>query len=104
LYLIHPGHAHKIYNMKYWQAFHAIIYKVDGRYGAPMGRSNVGSQPITVTRGNAGRICECDQVKVYQRRVILDQGYDSGGAYWGIGEPLYVRFTLDLSYVEFFRA
>ena len=90
--------------MKYWQAFHQILRKVDTRRGAPMGRSNVGQQPETITRGNQGRIFKCDQVKVYQRHIVLDQGYDSSGAYWGCGRPLYVRFTLDLSYVEFFRA
>ena len=92
--------------MKYWQAFHQILRKVDTSRGAPMGRSNVGKQPVTVTRGRNGRICKCDQVKVYQRRVSLpyDGAYDRGGAYWGIGKPLYLRFTKDLSYVEFFRA
>lgn len=91
--------------MKYWQSFHQILRKVDTSRGAPMGRPNVGRQPVTVIRDN-GRICKCDQVKVYQRRVALpyDGAYDRGGAYWGIGAPLYVRFTLDLSYVEFFRA
>ena len=94
----------KFNTMKYWQAFHAIMYKCDTSRGAPMGRSNVGKQPVTVIRDN-GRICKCDQVKVYQRRVpMIDGAYDSGGAYWGIGRPLYVRFTLDLEYVEFFRA
>ena len=79
--------------MTYWQAFHQILYKVDTRRGAPMGRPNVGTPPD-------------DDVKVYQRRVALpyDGAYDRGGAYWGIGKPLYVRFTKDLSYVEFFRA
>ena len=90
--------------MTYWQAFHEVLRDVNTRYGAPMGRSNVGSQPITVTRGPKCREYKCDQTKVYQRHIALDQGYDSGGAYWGIGKPLYVRFTLDLSYVEFFRA
>ena len=94
----------KFTNMTYWQAFHEVLRNVNTRYGAPMGRSNVGQQPETITRGPQCREYKCDQVKVYQRRVILDQGYDSGGAYWGYGEPLYVRFTLDLSYVEFFRA
>jgi hypothetical protein len=91
--------------MTYWQAFRQIMYEVDTKYGAPMGRSNVGSQPIQVSRGT-GRICKCDQVKVYQRRVALpyDGAYDRGGAYWGCGRPLYVRFTKDLQYVEFFRA
>jgi len=92
------------FNMKYWQAFHEIMKDRDCRYGAPMGRSNVGQQPETITRGPQCREYKCDQVKVYQRRVVLDEGYDSGGAYWGIGKSLYVRFTLDLSYVEFFRA
>jgi len=91
--------------MTYWQAFHQILCNVDASRGAPMGRPNVGSQPVQVSRGNAGRICKCDQTKVYQRRVpMIDGAYDAGGAYWGIGKPLYVRFTKDLSYVEFFRA
>jgi len=78
--------------MTYWEAWKAIMYKCDTRLGAPMGRPNVGVQP--------------DGVKVYTRRVALpyDGAYDRGGAYWGIGKPLYVRFTKDLSYVEFFRA
>jgi len=97
--------ARKTNNMTYWQAFHQIMRKVDTSRGAPMGRPNVGSQPITVTRDPKCREYKCDQTKVYQRRVpMIDGAYDSGGAYWGIGKPLYVRFTLDLSYVEFFRA
>jgi hypothetical protein len=92
--------------MTYWQAFHEILYKVDTRRGAPMGRSNVGTPPVIVTRfsGRNVRTCKCDQTEVYDRRVpMIDGAYDSGGAYWGIGKPLYVRFTKDLSYVEFFR-
>lgn len=83
-----------------------IITQVNSKYGAPMGRANIGTQPITVTRGRNCRICKVDQVKVYQKRVrlIYDGAYDAGGAYWGIGAPLYVRFTADLSYVEYFRA
>lgn len=82
-----------------------IISKVNGKYGAPMGRTNVGSQPITVVRGNAGRICKCDQVRVYDKRVPMSEpGYDKGGAYWGIGRELRVRYTKDLSYIEFYRA
>ena len=93
--------------MTYWEAFHEIMKDRDCKYGAPMGRPNVGSQPVVVTRfsGRNVRTCKCDQVKVYQRRVpMIDGAYDIGGAYWGIGRPLYVRFTKDLSYVEFFRA
>ena len=94
----------KFTNMTYWQAFHEVLRNVNTRYGAPIGRSNVGEQPETITRGPQCREYKCDQVKVYQRRVVLDEGYDSGGAYWGYGKPLYVRFTLNLEYVEFFRA
>jgi len=89
--------------MKNWN-LKRVITDVNCKYGAPMGRSNVGSHPVTITRGNAGRICKCDQTKVYTKHVPLDQGYDAGGAYWGIGAPLYVSFTADLSYIEFNRA
>ena len=80
-----------------------IITPVNCKYGAQMGRSNVGSEPVTTTSGNNGRICKSHQVKVYQKRVPLVNGYDQGGAYWGIGKPLHVRFTKDLTFIQFFR-
>lgn len=44
-------------------------------YGAPMGRYT-GPDYL--------------EGKVYLRRIQIDSGgYDSGGAYWGIGAPLY---------------
>jgi hypothetical protein len=48
---------------------------VSSRYGAPMGRRD-------------------DQIdwgkRLYLRRVPIDSGgYDPGGAYWGLGRPLY---------------
>jgi len=81
----------------------SIITKVNTKYGAPMGRANVGKQPVTVVSGRNNRIVKKNQVKVYDRRVTLNEGYDKGGAYWGIGPELRVRFTKDLSYVEFYR-
>lgn len=67
-----------------------IITKVSCKYGAPMGRANVGQKP------NDKRIFDC--------RVPMPDGcYDRGGAYWGIGKELRVRYTKDLSYVEFYR-
>ena len=46
-------------------------------YGASMGRAE--NRPPAET-----------PVKFYLQRVRLNQGgYDSGGAYWGIGQPLY---------------
>ena len=48
---------------------------VSSSRGAPMGRTSTHRQPTQ---------------RVYLRRVRLDSGgYDSGGAYWGIGQRLY---------------
>lgn len=73
--------------------YNELLCKVDTSRGAPMGRPSVGDRSqITGQR-------------IYCRRVYLpiDGAYDKGGAYWGCGEPLYVEFTLDKSYVRFFR-
>jgi hypothetical protein len=68
-----------------------IITPVNCQFGAPMGRNEQGIKPT-------------DKTKVYKKRVRLDSGgYDSGGAYWGIGSPLYVEFTKDLNYIHYFR-
>lgn len=80
-----------------------IITAVNCQYGAPMGRANKGSQPVTVTSGNNCRIVKKNQTKVYEKKVQLIDGYDIGGAYWGMPNNLYVRFTKDLSYIEFYR-
>lgn len=80
-----------------------LIPQVDCKYGAPMGRDNVGHEPYTVVRGRNGRICKKDQVKVYDKRVPMDGAYDKGGAYWGLGAELRVRFTKDLTFIQFYR-
>lgn len=65
--------------------------KVDSKYGAPMGREEWRNPPIRP-----------HSVKVF--RVHLDSGgYDDGGAYWGIGKPLYCA-TNDDDYRMFTRA
>lgn len=52
-----------------------LLSQVDCRYGAPMGRRTI--------KGDTG-----GRVRLF--RVALDSGgYDRGGAYWGIGQPLY---------------
>lgn len=54
--------------------------KAYDRRGSSMGRCNNISEPDY-------------PVKFYLQRVLIDRGgYDPGGAYWGIGEPLYVAF------------
>ena len=53
---------------------------VSSRYGAPMGRCSTTARDLPT-----------GPVKLYLQRIRLDSGgYDSGGAYWGIGAPLYV--------------
>lgn len=53
---------------------------VKSTHGAPMGR---------VARGEGYTITENSR-PVYLVRCPLDRGgYDRGGAYWGLGEPLY---------------
>lgn len=70
-----------------------------------MGRPDIGKEPMTVTSGPSCKVFKKNQVKVYTKRVRLDSGgYDQGGAYWGLGSPLYVRFTKDLKFVQFYRA
>ena len=51
---------------------------VNCQYGAPMGRFT------------GPNYLEVDAGPLYLRRVRIDSGgYDSGGAYWGLGQPLY---------------
>jgi len=88
--------------MKDWN-INRIITPVNLKYGVPMGRPNIGTQPHTITSGSHGRIFKINQPKIYDKQIPLTQGYDKGGVYWGLGTPLHVRFTPDLSYVEFYR-
>ena len=69
-----------------------IVNDVSCKYGAPMGRNNIGSRPENK------RIYDC-----YVPMCYSDAAYDKGGAYWGLGNPLRVSYIKDLSYVEFYR-
>jgi len=80
-----------------------IITKVNCQFGAPMGRNNIGNQPITITSGASCKILKKNQIKVFDSAVPMYGAYDRGGAYWGLGKQLRVRYTKDLSYVEFYR-
>ncbi len=83
-----------------------IITKVDTRFGAPMGRCNVGSFPPTVVSGRNNRILKVNNKKnrVFDCVVPMSDGaYDKGGAYWGLGRQLRVRYTKDLLFIEFYR-
>jgi hypothetical protein len=80
-----------------------IITKVDTKFGAPMGRSNVGEFPYTVTSGRNGKIFKKHQTKVFDCAVPMNGAYDRGGVYWGLGSQLRVSYTKDLSYINFYR-
>lgn len=68
--------------------------KVNCRYGAPMGRP---------TRAQ-GDVLPSDP-PMYLRRIPIDSGgYDRGGAYWGLGQPLYWACNHDADVELFFRA
>lgn len=82
-----------------------IVTQVNTRYGAPMGRPDTGHEPYTRVRGRNGRICKIDQVRIYDKRVPMSRcgAYDIGGAYWGTGPELRVRFTKDLTFIQWYR-
>ena len=79
-----------------------IVYPVDCKYGAPMGRGNTYDESIIETI--KGVPYTKPTGKIYDRAVpMLDGYYDKGGAYWGSGKQLRVRFTEDLKFIEFYR-
>jgi hypothetical protein len=61
-----------------------FITQVSLKYGAPMGRHT------------GPDFLDTDAGKIYLRRVPINcGGYDRGGAYWGIGAPLWESIDLD---------
>lgn len=65
---------------------------MDCTFGAPMGRWEKKGEPTEGTR-------------FYLRRIRLDNGgYDSGGAYWGVGAPLYGYESQDGEVYGYLRA
>lgn len=53
----------------------AHVPEVSSKYGAPMGRADKAQDT---------------GLRMHLRRVRINNGgYDDGGAYWGIGQPLY---------------
>jgi hypothetical protein len=64
--------------------FNALVTpKVNSKFGAPMGRYD---------KNCVGKHDEIP--KTSTRRIYLDRGgYDNGGAYWGLGSPLYATYS-----------
>jgi hypothetical protein len=66
---------------------------VNSKYGAPMGRAEVREAEAS------------SPVRFYLSRVPLNSGgYDSGGAYWGLGRPVYQAKQVDGPDEFFLRA
>lgn len=101
-------------------AFEATFRDVGSRWGAPMGRRDRGkllpdgrvlhdTGKCSCSTGIWGMCSECPKpepikARIYDRYLPMDsQGYDRGGAYWGIGPRMRVRFTACLSFVEYYR-
>jgi hypothetical protein len=62
---------------------------VCGKYGAPMGRASHNS--YTDKQGNTFELTVNENAKPFYlvRCPLNSGGYDRGGAYWGLGAPLY---------------
>lgn len=88
--LVFPeGDVPPMYEIKVATPFEVLTQtKAYSHCGADMGRPNVGDKAKS---------------RIFDREVPLYSGYDQGGAYWGIGKPLRVRYTLDLSYARYYR-
>jgi len=85
------GQGYDLYVLNGKRLINQIITPVNGKRGAPMGRSNVGVPPPAGT-------------KVFDEYIPMSEpAYDKGGAYWGMPNNVRVRYTKDLSYVEFYR-
>lgn len=88
----------------------SIVTNVSTKYGAPMGRNNRFPFMFTIVDiGGPHKFVVNPETKkskvLFDCAVpMVDGGYDRGGAYWGLGPQLRVKYTRDLSYVEFYRA
>lgn len=62
---------------------------INAKFGAPMGRASRNS--YVDLRGRRFEITVTEDAKPFRLiRCPLDNGgYDRGGAYWGVGDPLY---------------
>lgn len=66
-----------------------ILSKVNSQYGAPLGRQS-------------DLLIEGDKLRL-QRMQLVDGDYDTGGAYWGAGVPMWVAEDTEGNRV-YFRA
>ena len=67
------------------------MQKVNCKYGAPMGRAEYGTPEHA-----------SEKIRVFHV-TINNGGYDNGGAYWGIGKPLFCATDYD-NFTRYTRA
>ena len=85
--------------MKSKEIFDGLVGPVNTRYGAPMGRSDCPPDGIWEFSDE-----NWSDFPYFDRAVPLDSGgYDRGGAYWGLGSPLRVRYSKDGQFWQFYR-
>lgn len=86
-----------------------IITNVSTKFGAPSGRRNRYPFMYFIDYSRKGRDIlikpkDKSEHKIFDCAVpMVDGAYDKGGAYWGLGSQLRVRYTKDLSFIEFYR-
>lgn len=81
-----------------------ILTKVNTKTGAPMGRNNIIPPNLLIITYPKKFLIGREELKpIYDCKIELRQGYDKGGAYWGIGKELRVSYTKDLTYISFYR-
>lgn len=81
-----------------------IITNVSSSRGAPMGRDNIDERPAK-DGFVLPEYLENKKNRLYDCAVPMDSSgaYDRGGAYWGTGRQLRVKYSKDLLYIEFYR-
>ena len=71
------------------QAYKEILSPRSSTFGSALGRYNTGTKP--------------ENTRVFDRVVNSSRdGYDVGGAYWGLAGELRVEYTADLSFIHFY--
>lgn len=79
--------------------------KLDCSRGAPMGRCEGLYVEGGYFRGTTCLSSDHAPVKMHLARVPINSGgYDAGGAYWGLGDPLYCAWSEDPDLIVYVRA
>jgi len=83
-----------------------LIPELNCKYGAPMGRANLlTAKKEFINQVTGETFTTISGSRIFDKRVPMSScgAYDKGGAYWGIGKQLRVKFNKELTYIEFYR-